>query len=300
MKKIFSKLLLSTLLTSIASATVYSDGTNPEDWKIYSKVKGEITSKNGVIDLSGKETKTGYYLPLTPLQQGAETIQWKMKYSRYFVVYVQVLTSEGVRYLQYYPSNHYIDDTKRFKGIPIGRHIRDGKWHTITRNLLMDIQDEDSFWRGDKPTIKLLKVQAFLIRGTGQIDDVELFKKGSPQSNRARFEELMPYQNVANGYTSYPNNAPYMTTADGDMPGFGLFIWAYSPKLEEAVRVLHIVPQDIPDKDALEFRKNNQEVLVHCMDRDKETGKWINAVRLYDISDPLNPKLISTKPEPKS
>ena len=189
MKKSFLLLSSTVLLMSNLFGTVYSDGTNPEDWKYYTSSKGEISTENGAISLKGNGTKSGVYLQLSPITKDASTIKWRMKFKNYFKLYVQVATNKGIRYLTYYPLNNFSKKSGRFLQIGLGKSARNDKWQTFTRDVNRDLETLE---RG----LKLREIKAFFLRGTGLIDDVEVNKDDNtnpPDSNFdfKKFDELL-------------------------------------------------------------------------------------------------------------
>ena len=146
-------------------------------WSIYDNnpsgatISNVIDSKQGrVIALNGAGLKNGYMLGhwgFNGFNLINKKLSWKMKYDEMFSVYIIVKTEDGNRYLWY-----TAEDTDR--GVVLGgRYIHhglgadaiDGTWHTFTRDLEADLQDYAS-------SLHVLKVNAFLVRGSGYIDDI--------------------------------------------------------------------------------------------------------------------------------
>ena len=171
MKIILSKIIVMILLSSISFAEVYSDGTNPNEWQTFTTDKGVISTENGAIQLRGNGTRSGYFLRLEPIDTSADTIQCRLKYSNYFSIYVQVLTTNGIRYLSYYPLNNAnLERTGRFLQFEIGKCIRNGKWTNFKRNIKLDLEQQDA-------ESELIEIRAFFIRGSGEVDDIELLSE---------------------------------------------------------------------------------------------------------------------------
>jgi hypothetical protein len=91
-----------------------------------------------------------------------------MSYAEPFTIYIQTQTTNGKRYLVYTP----IDENRGLRGeyirFGVGSNIIDGKWHKIERNLAKDIESVE---KGNK----LISIDSFIIRGSGEIDDIATF-----------------------------------------------------------------------------------------------------------------------------
>jgi len=134
---------------------------------------------NHVIQLNGAGTKNGYILGdwIGGAKEWRNTtekiITWKMKYKEDFVVYVSVDTEEGQRYL-YYTNTDRNDygEWNNYIHHGVGAITSDGKWRTFARNLENDLKDLE-------PDNAIVSVNAFLIRGSGLIDDIEMVRNFS-------------------------------------------------------------------------------------------------------------------------
>jgi hypothetical protein len=134
---------------------------------------------NSVIQLSGAGTKNGYILGdwIGGANEWRNTtekiITWKMKYHEDFIVYVSVDTEEGQRYL-YYTNTDRNDygEWNNYIHHGVGAITSDGKWRTFARNLENDLKDLE-------PDNSIISVNAFLIRGSGLIDDIEMVQNFS-------------------------------------------------------------------------------------------------------------------------
>ncbi|MCH9740300.1 MAG: DUF5011 domain-containing protein [Epsilonproteobacteria bacterium] len=162
--------------------TSYEDAenSNTEGWSIFANTSGEATITNSydndkqsrVIVLQGSGKGDGYML-------GARTgdnawsntdgryMRWSMNYDEDFTIYISVETTNGRRYLTYTPR----DDDRGLSGeyirLGLGANASDGTWQTFTRDLLADIQSAE-------PANELISVNAFMIRGSGRVDDMAL------------------------------------------------------------------------------------------------------------------------------
>jgi len=132
-------------------------------------------SQSRVIRFRGNGTRDSYILGR---QSGAgawnytndKMLTWKMKFDESFVFYVSVQTTFGHRYLFYPVTNsRWLFHGPR-DGIHhgLGVYNRDGEWTRITRDLERDLKDAE-------PENELLSVNAFIVRGSGMIDDLILY-----------------------------------------------------------------------------------------------------------------------------
>ena len=158
---------------------IIEDAENNETtgWSIYDNepsgatVSNVIDAEQGrVIALNGNGIKNGYMLGhwgYNGFNLTNKKLSWKMKYSEKFSIYIIIKTEDGNRYLWY-----TAEDNDR--GLVLGgRYIHhglgadaiDGTWHTFTRDLEVDLQKYLS-------KLHVLKVNAFLVRGSGYIDDI--------------------------------------------------------------------------------------------------------------------------------
>ena len=160
---------------------VYEDAEDEltTDWRRYAgdaagasvKTVDDADLQSKVIEFSGSGTDNGYWLSnedSSPWRNFSHsTISWDMLFSEPFVVYIDVETTAGHRYLYY---THLDRDVLGDGGSihhGLGSHRMDGQWHTITRDLKADLHDAE-------PDVDLLEVNGFLIRGSGRIDNIKL------------------------------------------------------------------------------------------------------------------------------
>ena len=90
-----------------------------------------------------------------------------MKYSEDFIVYLDVETTAGHRYLYYTPVNQDGLGSGEYVHHGLGTAAMDGQWHTFVRDLQADLADA-------QPGVTILEVNGFLIRGSGRVDDIKL------------------------------------------------------------------------------------------------------------------------------
>ena len=172
------------LLNSIPAETIYEDGEDGdiEGWHIYDNDPSgaAVTNifdgdrKSRVIEFKGSGTDNGYVLRNedgSPWHNSEQfTIQWSMKYEEDFVVYLDVETTAGHRYVYYTPDDYDNLGSGEYVHHGLGSLAIDGQWHTFTRDLQKDIEDA-------QPGVTLLEVDGFFIRGSGKVDDIQLLSK---------------------------------------------------------------------------------------------------------------------------
>jgi len=188
MKQSKNILLITTLLFSTqVFATVYEDAEDESTnrWHVYDKSPAGATVDNvylqdrdhNAIEFIGAGTKNGYILGNWEGQEGAWNnteeyiLKWSMKFDKGYTVYVRVMTKNGARYIYYTPSDK--SNGKRnneYIHIGLGKQSNNGIWQDFTRDLAADLKKNE-------PNNQLLSINAFLVRGNGMVDDVELINK---------------------------------------------------------------------------------------------------------------------------
>jgi hypothetical protein len=163
------------------SMTIYEDAEDGTalGWRIYDNTPDGAIIENvydsdrqsHVIQFTGSGTANGFVLKNddgTNWQNSNQSvIQWSMKYSANFVVYIDVQTTSGHRYLYYAPLDYDALGSGEYVGHGLGNDVTDGGWHTFVRDLKLDLDKA-------QPGIKILKVNGFKIRGSGKVDDIIL------------------------------------------------------------------------------------------------------------------------------
>ena len=123
-----------------------------------------------VIELTGSASNNGYRLRDADSSYwddtNFKTLEWSMKYSESFTVYIAAQTKNGFRYLYYTPVATSSLGTDTYVHHGVGATMKDGAWHTLTRNLEQDLKEA-------QPDNELQAVLGFLIRGSGRVDDVK-------------------------------------------------------------------------------------------------------------------------------
>ena len=151
---------------------------NPNShWSIYTTTKGTITTSHykyneNAITLSGKGMETGYSLTFPTLNDKFKTVGWDMKYSENYAVYFLVNSSNGVKYLRYSSLEHDKGKHGKFISFGLGAISKDGKWHSFRRNLQKDLNKFE-------PNSKILSINAFMIRGSGMVDNIKAIRDSS-------------------------------------------------------------------------------------------------------------------------
>ena len=160
------------------------------DWGVYdSSPPGTITNVyidgDRAIRLQGGGTSTGYKYPYSSSHYWNDAthkvIRWSMKYSESYTVYISVDTTSGHRYIYYTPVNYNNLGTGEYVHYGLGSYTKDGGWRTFERDLEADLHQA-------QPNVDIIDVNAFLIRGSGYVDDIILLKyadeaSGSISSN---------------------------------------------------------------------------------------------------------------------
>jgi hypothetical protein len=169
-----------------AEYTVYEDAEDgtTAGWTVYDKLpaKGTIDNvydgdrQSYVIELSGSGTSNGYELRNSDgsdwHNSTQKAIQWSMNYSELFVVYIDVETTAGHRYLIYRPLEYDQLGQGEFVYFGLGTDSMDGQWHTYVRDLQADLN-------AAQPGVNILEVNGFLIRGSGMVDDISMLANNS-------------------------------------------------------------------------------------------------------------------------
>ncbi|MFA6102347.1 MAG: putative glycoside hydrolase [Victivallaceae bacterium] len=166
--------------TALTGGTVYEDAENGNTagWDVYDNIPSGTVSNvydaervGQVIKLTGGGWDTGYRKRTDANADWNNSaqfgIEWKMKYSESFTVYVQLDTSDGLRYLAYSNNGTSGYGDTYYVYYNLGSGMIDGKWHTVNRDLKADLAKY-------LPNVTLNKVNSFMIRGSGYVDDIIL------------------------------------------------------------------------------------------------------------------------------
>ena len=172
--------------SSFPPVTIYEDAEDgtTTGWYIYDTTPPGATITNvydedlasRVIELTGNGTNNGYKLRdendelwHNPSQL---VVQWSMKTTNYYTIFIDVETEDGHRYLRYTPIDN--DELEASNGTSVhhglGTDSRDGEWHTFTRDLIIDLHD-------GQPDNEIIEVNSFMSRGNIRVDDISLMEE---------------------------------------------------------------------------------------------------------------------------
>ncbi len=177
-------------------ATIYEDGENfkKANWRIFlksnhmEKIKNIYdSSKNSrVISLIGNKRKSGFMLgdysgKYAWNNENEFSLEYSIKYNTPANVYVVLDTEEGTRFLKYTPSEFDLGNlvNNKYVHIAVPLDSIDGQWHTFRRDLQRDLQKF-------QPTNRIIKVNAFMIKGTARVDDIKLVDETNTQEIEER------------------------------------------------------------------------------------------------------------------
>ena len=188
-------------------------------WSIFTTIKGTIRTTSPYITsryrydeqgigLSGSGMKTGYSLSFLNLNDKFKTVGWDMRYSKNYAIYFLVNTSNGVKYLRYSSLDYDKGIHGQYISFGLGAMSKDGEWHSFRRNLQKDLNKFE-------PNSKLLSINAFMIRGSGIVDNIKAIKDSSvaPIENfdMNKFNELLK-KNRENDFYGIKNSSLYNTS----------------------------------------------------------------------------------------
>ncbi len=108
-------------------------------------------------------------------------MHWCSRYSEYFVVYIRVYTEDNIQFtyngVDYDTNQRYLYYTsgtgsawsshKSYILHRLGENITNGQWRSFNRDLQADLHEFE-------PNNNITSVVAFLIRGSGKVDDIML------------------------------------------------------------------------------------------------------------------------------
>ncbi len=219
------------LFGSMLNATVYADAQSgtTNSWVVYDQNPSGATINNvddsvwdsKVIQFTGDGIKNGYKLGDYSGRAGdwnnqnEFTIRWSMNFSQRYVIYIRVETTDGYRFLYYTKSN--MDKGKRDRYIHhgLGADSANGEWQTFTRDLEADLKEFE-------PNNELVSINAFLVRGSGKVDNIELFDDVQNQET-IEYNDYTLYEDAQNGdsagwsiYDKNPSGATIKNIYDAD------------------------------------------------------------------------------------
>ncbi len=211
-RRYLKSIFIGLLLVSVVSlqATLYEDAEdgdtqgnvppNVRGWFVYDNTPAgaqilnvyDAVKDSQVIQFSGAPnsgTNNGYMLGnWYPTLAGnwnntsEFNVHWCSRYSEYFVVYMRVYTTKFIqfvyngvnyntnqRYLYYIPGTGapYWSPHKAYIRHRLGANVNNGQWQSFNRDLQADLH-------AFEPDNNITSVVAFLIRGSGKVDDIYL------------------------------------------------------------------------------------------------------------------------------
>ena len=207
----------------ILDPIVYEDAEDLDTigWDVYDKspdgaiVTNTLDSEtqSHVITLSGTGRSNGYIVGNWAGKVGAwaemnrDTVSWDIKYSESYSFYYTVTTTKGERYMYYSSAanNRGIIGNGLYIHHGLGEGYKDGKWHTITRNLEDDLTEFE-------PDNHIVAINGLLIRGSGSIDNIVL-TDGAPLLADTLYEDAEG--SLSAGWTTIVGNTPPARTTPG-------------------------------------------------------------------------------------
>ena len=169
----------TTALTTDGITYENGEDQSAERWYVYDSTPAGAEIENvfdndrqsNVVRFSGAGTDNGYRLNDSGGNLWHNTnhsiIQWSMKYTQSFTIYIDLTTSAGHRYLTYTPHNYNNLGYGEYVEHGLGSDAVNGQWHTFVRDLRADLAQS-------QPGTTILEVNGFLIRGSGMVDDIML------------------------------------------------------------------------------------------------------------------------------
>lgn len=156
------------------------EGSDIGGWRVYDKDPAgasiarvyDSDRGSGVVEFRGSGTANGYRLRNADNSNwnavGFRHIEWSMRYGEWFVVYIAVRTKNGFRYLQYGPAATSTLGTGTYITHGLGSGLLNGTWQRVVRDLEADL-------KSGQPDNELEAILAFLIRGSGRVDDIRIW-----------------------------------------------------------------------------------------------------------------------------
>jgi hypothetical protein len=226
-----------------SSKEIYEDAQNGniDGWVINDNDPAGATITNvydneresRVIELTGEGKKNRYALGERNKESSWEnrvyqTLKWSMKYAQEFTIEISTETNNGERILTYTPTNEDIGlDGKRIR-LSLGEFAKNGTWQTFVRDLASDIQKYESDNR-------LIQVNGFAIRGSGQIDDIQMLKReknsysnGEDTSKWKIYDKKPSGATISSVYDESRESSVIEFNGEGTKNGYVLGYWSGS------------------------------------------------------------------------
>ncbi len=198
--------------------TIYGDGNtgNTDGWDIYDadpvgasiRVIGDSDRQGLVFETSGEGRTNGFRLLNSKGEDWDNTaqtlIEFSIKFSEPFSIFIDIQTSLGQRYIQYTNSNSSALGAGQYIKHGLGASSIDGEWHTFIRDLQTDLN-------AAQPEAIILAVNSLLVRGSGKLDDIKMLSG-------------MPTDTDGDGIMDIPDNCPTISNteqADTNEDGIG-------------------------------------------------------------------------------
>ena len=171
------KFILCLIFTMCVHSTIYenSEDNKTNGWSLYKSEASFGTIKNiydkdidsRVILLDNKKQDSGYLFELETnstewQKKGLKTIEWSIKSSEDFNIFVSLQTIKGHRSLIYTSST---ENGWGYYGL--GSSSTDGRWHRYSREI-------DKELKSIEPNNKIIAIDRLFIRGRLMIDDIEI------------------------------------------------------------------------------------------------------------------------------
>ena len=166
-------LTIASRQTGITGNT-YTTGDSLQGWSVYdndppgalARIVPSGTARGNVIELV-RPGDNGFMFSFPTANTKNFTITWDMLFTVSSVVYVDVMTTAGQRYLTYIAGTVSQMGSGQYVVFALGPAFANGQWLTVTRDLQAD-------FRQAQPEHSVLSVRAVLIRGTGMVDTIRL------------------------------------------------------------------------------------------------------------------------------
>ena len=129
-------------------------------------------AQSRVIELSGAQKQNAYRLGKDSNggvwgESKLKTLEWSMRFSESFTVFVDLQTTGGRRFIRYRPGVNLPTGHGPYVDYGLGYQLTRGNWKTFTRDLEDDLHIR-------LPSENILSVNGIRVRGSGRIDNVKL------------------------------------------------------------------------------------------------------------------------------
>lgn len=146
---------------------------NTNGWYVYVNTSGYARIRNvssasrgsRVINVRGEGRSDGYRFDFNRDAVAHNRLSWSLDYREAFAVFISVETTRGRRYLTYSSRDDSRGLNGRYVLLGLGADAANGRWHTFDRDLDVDLANEE-------PGNRITRINSFMIRGSGKIDDI--------------------------------------------------------------------------------------------------------------------------------